>query len=217
MNKTKTALVGMGLTVIILGLLLAIPDNHSENLFASALHIMSGSIYDSKQYEPVIAFKEKYPDYTVLRQSEYPRGDRYAVIVYAYTNSSLYRTEVLSVSGYSPNPSFTQNCIDENGENFNTLSANLQYFSKQYVNDFRCANYKIDSETLQKLHNTKRILEQSKFPIKEINYNYNQQSLEIRLFTLPQDNYEEKINEILLENNVNASVKYQGYGIGTIS
>ena len=216
-DKTKTALVIMGFVVIIFGLLLIIPEHHSENLVASTLHLVSGSMYDSMQYEPVVAFKEKYPDYTMLGQSDYPRGDKYARIVYAYTNSSLYRTEILSVSGSSANPSFTQKCIDEDGESFGTRSAKLPYFSKQNVDDFRCANYSIDSESLERLHETKKILEQSKFPIKEITYNYEKQSLEIRLFTLPKDNYEEKINVILVENNVDASIKYQGYGIGTLS
>ncbi len=217
MDKTKTALVIMGIAVIMLGLLLIIPENHSENLVASALHLMSGSMYDSKQYEPVVAFKEKYPDYTMLEQSDYPKGDRYARIVYAYTNSSLYRTEILSLSGHSASPSLTQKCIDENDDDVNIRSANLQYFSKQHVDDFQCANYTIDYDTLQKLHQTKRILEQSSFPIKGINYNYDKQSLEIRLFMFSQDDYEEKINAILLENNVDASIEYQGYGIGTLS
>jgi len=216
-NKTKTALVIMGMMVIVLGLLLVLAHTYSENVITASLHLMAGFVSDSKQYEPVVAFKEKYPDYTVLKQSDYPRGDRYANIVYAYTNSSLYRTEVLSVQGNPASPSFSQQCIDEDGENFGNRSAKLPYFSKQNVDDFKCARYSIDSESLQRLHDTKKILEQSKFPIKEITYNYEKQSLEIRLFTLPKDNYEEKINSILLENNVNATIEYQGYGIGTFS
>jgi hypothetical protein len=216
-NKTKTALVIMGMMVIVLGLLLVLSNTYSENIISTSLHLMLGFASDSKQYEPVIAFKEKYPNYIILKQSDYPRGDRYANIVYAYTNSSLYRTEVLSVQGDPANPSFSQKCIDEDNENFGTRSAKLPYFSKQNVDDFRCANYSIDSESLKRLHDTKKILEQSKFPIKEITYNYEKQFLEIRLFTLPKDNYEEKINAILLENNVDATIEYQRYGIGTFS
>ena len=217
MNKTRAALLIMTLISTVFGLLLVISGTDSENVVTTTLHFVSGFVSDSKHYEPVISFKDKYPDYIVLKQSKYPRGDTYAQIVYAYTNSSLYRTEVLSVSGSLENPSFSIKCIDENREIFGTQSANLQYFTKQFVDDFRCADYKINSNVLEELHATKKILDHSNFPIKKIDYNYDKQLLEIRLFTLPRDNYEEKINAILLENNVNATIEYQGYGIGTFS
>jgi len=208
-KKTKSAFVATGLTVIILVLMLVIPHDTSENLVVSALHAMSSSIYDSKQYEPAVAFKEKYPDYIIMKKSDYPRGDKYARIVYAYTNSSLYRTEILSVQGDYYNPSFSRKCIDENGQNFGTLSAKSPYFSKSDVDDFKCANYEMDSYTLQKMHDTKRILERSEFPIKKIGYDYDNGSLKIILFEFPQDNYEEKIKKILFENGVDASIEYQ--------
>lgn len=211
-DKTKTSLVIMTLVVLALGLMLVFPTD-SGNVVALSLHIASGMTYDLKQYEPVVAFKEKYPDYIILSKSDYPRGDKNAEIVYAYTNSSLYRTETLSVNRDHSNPSFNQKCLDESDETVGIRTAKLAHISKKNIDEFLCANYNIDSQTLQKLHATKRILEKTDFPIKYVKYNYDDESLTIRLFEFPKDSYESKINAILSENQVTAKIEYQGFGI----
>jgi len=197
---------------MVLGFMLAFPTD-SGNILALAFHKASGLTYDIKQYEPVVAFKEKYPDHTTLQKSDYPRGDKNTEIIYSYTNSSLHRTEILSVNGDHSSPSFNQKCIDENNDTVDIRSARLAHVLKKNIDEFLCANYSIDSETLEKLHTTKGILEKTDFPIKYVKYNYKDKSLTIRLFEFPKDGYESKINAILSENQVTGKIEYQGYGI----
>lgn len=207
-NTLKIAgFVGLSFTIIVFVLLLLIPTFLMADLTFHTVPFVSDMIIQSEQYEPVISFKQKYPDYAKIIP-EQPNPDNVRII-YQYQNTSLNKVESLSIIESKNDGIFVSlQCGESTKSGYGGKSFVLRYYTDGDVDEFHCADYDIDSDKLDRLHNAKESLEQSDIPIDSVRISYDTESLLITLFGSPSKINEKKINDILLDYNIPASVAY---------
>jgi len=204
--KTSVLIIGLACIIAVLVLLLIMPSYILADITFSNLPFISSIILESEQYEPVMSFKKKYPDYTVI-VPEQPNPEN-ARIIYQYQNASLNRAETLSIITTDDGIFASLQCSELDKRDGGGTSFALRYYTDGDVKDFRCADYSVDADTLQRLHDAKRLLEQSDIPIDTVRINYETNSLYITVFDSPRNINDEKINRILLAEKIPASVAY---------
>lgn len=201
------ALVTLGVIITLFVLLLIMPSYILADITHSSLPFVSNIIIESEQYEPVIAFKKKYPDHMVIvPEQPNPENEK---IIYQYQNSSLNRVETLSIVVIDGDGIFVNlKCGDFSDHDFGGMGFALRYYTYGDIDDFKCAEYSVDSDTLQRLHNAKKSLENSDIPIDNVSINYESNSLYVIVFDSPREINDKKINDILLAENIPALVAY---------
>jgi hypothetical protein len=197
----------LGLAIAVLMLLLIMPSYILADITYSSLPFISNIIIESEQYEPVISFKKKYPDYTVIIPDQPNPGNE--KIVYQYRNSSLNRIETLSIVVTEDDGIFANlTCEDSYTRGSGGSGFALRYYTDGDVDDFKCAEYSVDSDTLKRLHSAKASLENSDIPIKSVTINYDDNALYVIVYDSSQEINDKKINDILLAENIPALVAY---------
>lgn len=199
---------GLSCAIIILLVLLLIPTFLIADLAFSTAPFVSDFIIQTELYEPVISFKQKYPDYTrIVPEQPNPENIR---VIYQYQNSSMNKIERLSIIETKDDGIFASlQCGESTQSVYGGKSFVLRYYTDGDVKEFHCADHNIDSDTLNRLHTAKEALEKSNIPIDSVRISYETESLRIILFDSPSEANAKIINDILLNYNIPASVAYR--------
>ena len=209
--NARLLIIGLACVIAILVLLLIIPSYILADITYSNLPFISNIILESEQYEPVMSFKKKYPDYTIIvPEQSNPENEK---IIYQYHNASLNRVETLSISTTNDGIHVNLKCSNFGDRDSGSVGFVLRYYTDGDVDDFRCADYSVDHDTLKRLHSAKESLENSDIPIDSVTVNYDNNSLYVIVFDSLKEINDEKINNILLAENIPALVAYNFDGL----
>ncbi len=209
--KTRILIIGLACVIAVLILLLIMPSYILADITHSNLPFISSIILESEQYEPVMSFKKKYPDYTIIvPERPNPENEK---IIYQHHNASLNRVETLSISTTDEGIYANLKCGDFTDHDSGSVGFVLRYYTEGDVDDFRCADYSVDPDTLKRLHSAKKLLENSDIPIDSVTINYENNSLYVTVFDSSKEINDEKINDILLAENIPALVAYHSSGL----